>query len=346
MADAIAQSNATPGPDLEDPVIRSAILLTTLGQDAAVQVFKELDPRQAEQIATAMLNLKRVDQDAVMLVMGHFVTDLERMSPFPFGSEDFVMGALVNAFGEEKAQAMTGRLSAEEATPGMERLSWMEPKVIAELIQHEHTQVIAVVLSHLDTERAGQVANLLPDRTRNEALLRVATLDSIQPEAMRWLDGAFERLLDRAKTVKASTVGGVKIAANIVNFLDSAKGDGVISLMRESDPELAEKVRDETFSWNDFFNLDDRAIQMVVKDVPRDDLLLAMKGTTENQRVKIFRNMSSRAAESLKEDLDASTPAKLSDVEGKRKSVVSVARKLAESGEISLGKGGADEQMV
>jgi flagellar motor switch protein FliG len=225
---------------------------------------------------------------------------------------------------------------------GLEQLKWMDPRAIAELIRLEHPQIIAIVLSFLESDQAAQVVSQFPDRVRTDVIMRIATLDGIQPAALQELDEILEKQFSGATNVKSSSLGGVKTAAEILNMLDGAVESKLMEEIIEVDADLGQELQDNMFVFENLIDVDDRGIQTLLREVSTEQLLLALRGADEGLKDKIFKNMSKRAAEMLKDDLEAAAPAKLSDVEAAQKEILVVARRLADAGEIMLGGGGEE----
>jgi flagellar motor switch protein FliG len=224
---------------------------------------------------------------------------------------------------------------------GLEQLKWMDPRAIADMIKQEHPQIVAIIMSLLDSDQAAETLSFLPERSRSDIIMRVATLHGVHPSALMELDDIMDKQLSGNANVKSSTLGGVDTAANILNFLDSAMEANIIEHITESDAELGQKIQDKMFVFDDLAEIDDRGIQTLLREVSTDSLLLALRGADDQLKQKIFNNMSRRAAEMLRDDLEAAPPARLSDVEAAQKDILAIARRLADAGEISLA--GADE---
>jgi len=214
---------------------------------------------------------------------------------------------------------------------------------VAEVIRLEHPQIIAIVLSYLDGDQAAQVLSLLPERRRIDILMRIASLDGIHPNALKELDDILEKQFSGNTNVKSSSVGGTRTAANILNLMDASQGNPIMDAIKESDPDLGQKIEDLMFVFDNLAEVDDRGIQALLREVSSDSLILALKGADEAVREKVFKNMSKRAAEMLREDLDAKGPVRLSEVEAAQKEILAIARRMAETGEIALGGQGGEE---
>ena len=326
-------------------VDKAAIFLMTLGESTAAQIIKHLGPREVQKIGTAMATLQNVSREMVKVSVDEFVVDMQKQTPLGIGNDDYIRKVLTDALGEEKAKSMIDRILIGGSTKGLESLKWMDPRSVAELIRFEHPQIVAIVLSYLDPDQAAQVLSLLPENTRGDLMMRVATMDGVQPAAMKELNDMLEIQLRGGAQGQNSGMGGLKCAANILNFVDRSAEAKISEVISEHDPELAGRIQDLMFTFDNLSEVDDRGIQTLLREVSSDNLVLALKGADENIRTKIFKNMSQRAGDMLKEDLETRGPVKLSDVEAAQKEIITIARRLAEEGQISLG-GAGGEAMV
>jgi flagellar motor switch protein FliG len=251
---------------------------------------------------------------------------------------------LRKALGNDKADMLIDRILQGSDVTGIESLKWMDPGAVAELLRNEHPQIAAAILVHLDHDQAGQVLKEFGERMRNEVMIRIATLDGIQPSALKDLNEVLSRLLSGGGTPqRRSTRGGVKTAAEIMNMLGSAVETAVLDYIREADADLAQKVMDNMFTFDDLNKLDDKGFQALLKEVQSDSLVVALKGASPELREKVFKNMSTRAAETLREDLESRGPVRLSEVEAEQKELLKTVRRLADEGQIQLGGGGGDD---
>ncbi|MCU7876419.1 MAG: flagellar motor switch protein FliG [Candidatus Thiodiazotropha sp. (ex Lucinoma borealis)] len=323
-------------------VVRSAILLLALGEKDAAELLRHMGPKEVQDVGLAMASLTDVTTDQMEGVMHHFVSTLEQQTALGLGSDEYIRNMLTNALGEDKAGGVIDRILLGRNSKGLEQLKWMDPRAIAELIRLEHPQIIAIVLSFLEPDQAAQVVSQFPDRVRTDVIMRIATLDGIQPAALQELDEILEKQFSGASNVKSSSLGGVKTAAEILNMLDGAVESKLMEEITEVDSDLGQELQDNMFVFENLIDVDDRGIQSLLREVSTEQLLLALRGADEALKEKIFKNMSKRAAEMLKDDLEAAAPAKLSDVEASQKEILQVARRLADAGEIMLG-GGGDE---
>ena len=324
---------------------KSAILLMSLGEDEAAEVFKHLGPREVQKIGTAMAALKNVSREEINTVAGEFCAQAEEQSTVGSASPDYIRNVLKKALGDDRSASLIERILQGGDTSGIEGLKWMDSSAVAELITNEHPQIIATILVHLEREQASEVLGHLPERTRNDVLLRIATLDGIQPAALRELNDVLTQLLAGSKNIKKAAMGGVRAAAEMLNFMPSSNEADVLARIKEFDGDLAQKIMDEMFVWEDLLELDDKAIQLLLREVQSESLILALKGSSDELREKIFSNMSQRASEMLKEDLEAKGMVRVSEVETQQKEILTIVRRLADDGQIALGAKG-DESYV
>jgi flagellar motor switch protein FliG len=315
----------------------AAILLLTLGEQEAAQVLKHMGAKEVQRIGNAMAKLANVSRAEVQKVVANFSSSVEGQTSVAVGADEFLRKVLVNALGEDKAAGVIGRISVGRPSKGLEALKWMDAQAVAELLQKEHPQMIAIVLAYLDPDQAAEILPLLPGGVRSEVILRIATLDGVQPSALSELDDIIEKQFVGRPAPKTSSLGGAKAAANIINCLKPAHETAIMEEINKSDTSLAEQIQDLMFVFDDLLSVDDRSMQELLRQVSSESLLLALKGADERLKDKIFKNMSQRAAEMLKDDLEAKGPVRLSEVEAAQKDILGAARKLAEAGTISLG---------
>ena len=323
---------------------RSALLMLGLGENHAAEVLRYMEPKEVQEIGLAMASLSNITNSQMELVMAKFVDSIGEQTSLAMGSDEYIRNMLTKALGSDKASGVIDRILLGRNSKGLEQLKWMDPRAIAELIRYEHPQIIAIVMSFLDPDQAAGVLGEFHDpRVRNDVIMRIATLEGIQPNALQELDEILERQLAGNTNLKSSSLGGIKKAADILNFVDGSMEAEIIEGIQTADEELAQEIQDNMFVFENLNDIDDRGIQTLLREVSSDQLLLALRGAPDNLKEKIFRNMSSRAAEMLKDDLEVAPPAKVSDVETAQKEILSVARKLSEAGEIMLGGNGGDD---
>jgi len=321
----------------------SAIFLMSLGEEEASEVFKHLQPKEVQKLGETIARLKIVPRGRLREVLQKFSEQSVDSSSLVPDTDEYVKAVLRRALGEDKANLLIDRILQGNDTTGIEGLKWMDPATVAELLRNEHPQIVAAILVHLDVDHSSAVLKCMTERQRNEVLIRVATLDGIQPAALRDLNDVLSNVLAGGERMRKATLGGVKTAAEMINLMGSAHETAVLDFVRESDADLAQKLQDNMFGFDDLVKLDDKGVQAVLKEVQSESLVLALKGSTPELRDLIFKNMSSRAAETLKEDLDGRGPVRVSDVEAEQKEILKVVRRLVEDGTIMLASGGADE---
>lgn len=321
---------------------RAAILLMSLGETDAAAILKHMGPKEVQKVGAAMAQTSNVSKEVVFEVINGFVDEVDAQASLG-GSEDYIKNLLVQALGEDKASQVVDRILLGHSSKGLESLKWMEPKAVAELIRTEHPQIIAIVLSYLDGDQAAAILSLLPERTRSDIIMRIASLEGIQPSALQELDLILEKQFTGNSSVQSSSVGGMKTAANILNFMDGSVESEIMDEVKEADAELGQSIEDLMFVFDNIADIDDRGVQTLLREVSSETLVLALKAADEAVKDKIFKNMSKRASEMLRDDLEARGPAKLSDVEAAQKEILAIARRMMESGELAIGGKGGEE---
>jgi flagellar motor switch protein FliG len=321
---------------------RAAILLMSLGEVEAAEVLKHMGAKDVQKVGQAMATMTNVSRELATDVIERFVTELDSQTSLGVGADDYVRRVLVGALGEDKASGLLDRILLGRNSTGLEALKWMETRAVADLVRNEHPQIVAIVLAYLDPDQAAEVVLLLPERMRTDVLMRIAKLDGIQPAALKELDEIMERQFSGTNNLKASSVGGVKVAAGILNLMDSAIESAIVGKITEADGELGQRIQDLMFVFDDLAEVDDRGIQTLLREVATDQLGLALKGADPRVRDKFLKNMSKRASEMMVEDMEAKGPVRLADVEGAQKEILIVARRLGDAGEIQLGGKGDD----
>lgn len=322
---------------------KTAILLRSLGDAEAAEVLKLMGPKEVQKIGEAMAVMTTVNREALDGVLVDFVEEVGDQTELGVGNEDYLRSMLVGALGEDKAGNIIDRILMGHNAKGLETLKWMEPRAIAEIIRLEHPQIIAIILSYLEADQAASVLQSLPENMRTDVLLRVATLDGIQPAALYELDEMLEKqFAGNTDSIKSSGVGGLKTAANIINFMDSSFEAPLMESVRQVDEEIGDQIQDLMFVFDNLIDVDDRGIQSLLREISSENLIVALKGADESIKDKILNNMSKRAAEMLRDDLETKGPVKVSEVEAAQKEILTIARRMAESGEINLG-GGSDD---
>lgn len=323
---------------------RAAVLLLSLGEEDAAMVLKHLDARDVQVVGTAMAGLKNISREQAGQVLEHFARELEEQTSLGVGADEYIRKMLTNALGESKAGSVIDRILLGRSSKGLESLKWMESRAIAELVGQEHPQIIALVLAHLEPDQAAEVIGYLPERTRSDVVMRIATLDGVQPHALHELDEIMERQFSgNTGKLKSTSVGGLKAAAAILNNMESSRETELIGAIRGIDKSLGDRIEELMFTFEDLVGLDDRNLQALLREVPTPRLVVALKGSETALRDKFFSNMSQRAADMLRDDLEVAAPVRLSEVDAAQKEILAIARKLADAGQISLG---GSEEMV
>ena len=325
---------------------RAAVLLMSIGEESASEVLKHMGPKEVQRIGVAMTTLQDVSKEVVNSVIEEFLDTINSQTSVGLGAEEYVRNVLTSALGEDKAASVIDRILLGGNSKGLESLKWMEPRAVAALIQNEHPQIIAIILSYLDSDHAANVLAEFPEKVQADILLRIATLEGVQPAAMKELNDTLEKQLKGGGNVQSSAIGGVKIAAEILNFVESSAEAGIMEKIKESDEGLGQEIQDLMFVFDNLSDVDDRGIQTILREVSTDTLLLALKATDDELKEKIFGNMSKRAAEMLRDDLEAKGPVRLSEVETAQKEILTITRRLADEGQIMLGGGGGGEEMI
>lgn len=321
----------------------AAILLMSLGEEEASEVFKHLQPKEVQKLGETIAKLKVIPRSKVEEVLERFDAVAETQSTLVNDTDEYVRNVLRKALGDDKANLLLDRILQGGDVSSIESLKWMDAASVAELLRNEHPQIIAAILAHLDYDQTSSVLRVFTERQRNEVLVRIATLDGIQPMALKDLNEVMSQVLAGGERMKKSSLGGVKTAAEIINMLGSSVEASVLDYIREADADLAQKIMDNMFTFEDLDKIDDKGIQAVLKEVQSESLVVALKGAAPELREKIFRNMSTRAAETLREDLDSRGPVRLSEVESEQKEMLKIVRRLVDEGQIMLAGGGDDQ---
>ncbi|WP_246429136.1 flagellar motor switch protein FliG [Pseudoxanthomonas broegbernensis] len=324
-------------------VQRAAVLLLSLGETDAAEVLKHMGAKEVQKLGLAMATMSGVTREKVMQVMDDFEGALDKQTSLGVGADDYIRNVLIQALGADKAGSLIDRILLGRNTTGLDTLKWMDPRAVADLVRNEHPQIIAIVLSHLDSDQAADALKFLPERVRADVLLRIATLDGIPPNALNELNEIMERQFAGNQNLKSSSIGGVKVAANILNFLETGQDQSILGAISQVDAELSQRIQDLMFVFDDLVELEDRELQTLLREVSGERLGIALRGADTKVREKITRNMSQRAAEILLEDMDARGPVRLSDVESAQKEILSIVRRLADEGVIALNSAGGEE---
>ncbi|MCD5979265.1 MULTISPECIES: flagellar motor switch protein FliG [Pseudomonas] len=326
-------------------VEKAAVLLLSLGETDAAQVLRHMGPKEVQRVGVAMAQMRNVHREQVEEVMTEFVEIVGDQTSLGVGSDGYIRKMLTQALGEDKANGLIDRILLGGNTSGLDSLKWMEPRAVADVIRFEHPQIQAIVVAYLDADQAGEVLGHFDHKVRLDIILRVSSLNTVQPAALKELNQILEKQFSGNANTSRTTLGGIKRAADIMNFLDSSIEGALMDSIREVDEDLSTQIEDLMFVFNNLSDVDDRGIQALLREVSSDVLVLALKGSDEAIKEKIFKNMSKRAAELLRDDLEAKGPVRVSDVETAQKEILTIARRMAEAGEIVLGGKGGEEMI-
>lgn len=321
---------------------RAAILLMSLGETDAAQVLKHMGPKEVQKIGLAMSQLQNVSRAQVEEVLGDFLEDVGEQTGLGVGADSYIRRMLSEALGEDKANGLIDRILLGGNTTGLDTLKWMEPRAVADIIRFEHPQIQAIVMSYLDSDQGAEILRYFDPKVRLDVMLRVAALESVQPQALQELNDILEKQFSGSGGTQTTSMGGVKVVANIMNNLDSAIEGELMDAIKEIDEALGEEIEDLMFVFDNLADLDDKDLQTLLREVKPETLTLALKGAEARVQEKIFKNMSKRAAELLRDDLEAQGPVRVSEVEISQKEILGVARRLAEDGTINLAAGGEE----
>ena len=321
----------------------AAILLMSLGEEEAAAVFKHLAPKEVQKLGETIARMKSITRERMDGVLDRFGVVAQSQHVLVQDTDEYVKAVLRKALGEDKANLLIDRILQGSDVTGIESLKWMDASSVAELLRNEHPQIVAAILVHLDFDQSSSVLKSFTERQRNEVLIRIATLDGIQPSALKDLNEVMSKVLAGGEKLKKASLGGVKTAAEIINLMGSSVETSALDYIREADNELAQKIMDNMFTFDDLNKLDDKGFQSLLKEVQSESLVIALKGAAPELREKVFRNMSSRAAETLREDLDSRGPVRVSEVESEQKEMLKIVRRLVDEGQIVMASGGDDD---
>jgi flagellar motor switch protein FliG len=323
---------------------KASILLLTVGEEAAANILKQLGPKEVQRIGTSMATLSDVKRERVAAVFNAFIAEITNTTGFGIGADSYVRNMLTRALGAEKASGIIDRILLGGNTQGLDTLKWMDARAISDVIKQEHPQIQAIVIAYLEGDLSAEVLSYLPENMRLDVIVRVAKLDTVQPDALNELNNILERQFSGGSSAQKRRIGGTKVAADIMTNLDGSIESELMGALGDIDSELAEIIQDLMFVFANLLDVDDRGIQLLLREVSNEGLVIALKGADEELREKIYNNMSARAADLLRDDLEAAGPTKLSDVEAAQREILTIARRMADDGEIILG--GPGEQML
>jgi flagellar motor switch protein FliG len=329
----------------DNGIHKAAVLMLALGADEAAEVMKFLGPREVQKIGAAMSTMKAVQSEELERVLAEFRGETEQNTSLGFDSDDYIRAVLTKALGDDKASSLINRILGVRDASGIESLKWMDAQSVADLVRNEHPQIIATILVHLERDQACEVLEHFTERLRNDCVLRIATLDGVQPAALRELNEVLTKLLTGNENLKKKPMGGIRAAAEIMNYFSGENEASVMANLKNYDNEMAQKIMDEMFVFDNIMDIEDRGIQLLLREVQSESLIIALKGAAPELREKFFKNMSQRAGEMMREDLESKGPVRLSEVETNQKEILQIVRRLADEGQITLG-GKAEDAYV
>ncbi|NRP28679.1 Flagellar motor switch protein FliG [Marinobacterium sp. xm-d-420] len=348
MADFTLDGAQERSPELEEelrllsPTQKTALLMMLLGEDEAANILTHLEPREVQHLGAAMVSVSEISQEAVSAVLDEFIATIKHQTSLGFGTSDYVENVLVKALGEDKASSVMGRIMPRKSSSGLEILRWMDARSISEMIRNEHPQIIAIILAFLDYSLAADVLNYLAPDIRAEVIMRVANLETIQPEALDELEIIMKQQFANNSAVKSSSVGGVKAAAKIMNYTKADLETAVMGTLEDVDGDLAQRIQDNMFVFDNLADVDNKSIQVLMRNIEPDQLMTALKGADEEVKDKFLENMSKRAAEMFLDDMEAKGPIRITEAEEAQKQILRKARKLSDAGELMLSGRGDD----
>ena len=324
---------------------KSAILMMLLGEDGAAEILRNLSPKEAQSLGSEMYSVKDIDQETVNHVLNEFLSIVRQQTGLGFGSGNYIKNVFTKALGDDKAESILTRITPSSSEKPIELLEWMDARSIAELISAEHSQIISLVLSYLEYDLAAEVLSLLPVELQPEIITRIATLETVQPDALLNLQEILQKKFKENSSVKATKIGGIEAAAKIINFSNNSIEKKILETIKEKDADLLLAIQDRMFIFDNLILSDERALQTLLREVEEEVLALALKGADEVLRDKLISCMSKRAASNIKDEIEVMGPVRLSEVQEAQKTIVSVARKLSDEGKIVLAGSGGEEMV-
>lgn len=319
--------------------------MLALGANEAAEVMKYLGPREVQKLGAAMSTMKAIQSEELVAVLGEFRSETEKNTSLGLDSDEYIRDVLTKALGDDKAASLLNRILGARDASGIESLKWMDAQSIADLVRNEHPQIIATILVHLERDQASEVLDHFTERLRNDCVLRIATLDGVQPAALHELNEVLTKLLTGNENLKKKPMGGIRAAAEILNFFNGENEISVMANLKSYDNDMAQKIMDKMFVFDNIMDIEDRGIQLLLREVQSESLIIALKGASPDLREKFFKNMSQRAGEMMREDLESKGPVRLSEVETNQKEILQIVRRLADEGQITLG-GKAEDAYV
>lgn len=343
----MADPNPDDGPDARFNSLtgtqKSAILMMLLGEEEASEILRNLSPREVQHLGGAMYSVQGLDQDTVNLVLDEFLSIIKEQTSLGLGAGDYIRNVMNKALGEDRAQSVLSRITPSSTERPIEILDWMDARSISELISDEHPQIIALVISYLESDAGADVLGMLPDEIQTDVIGRIASLQTVQPEALRELEDVMQLKFKANTSLRASQVGGVKAAAAIMNFTKQDMEARIMGALKEEDEDLMQAIQESMFVFDNLTGCDDKSLQTLIRSVDTEDLVLALKGAEENLQEKMFSCMSTRAAANIADEMEALGPVRLAEVQDAQKRIINRARALSDEGTIVLaGRGGDD----
>jgi len=324
---------------------KSAILMMLLGEEEAAEILKNLGPREVQHLGAAMYSVRNTDQQTVNAVLDEFLMIIKRQTSLGLGAGNYIRNVLNRALGEDKAQSVLSRITPASSERPIEILDWMDARSIAELLQDEHSQIIALIISYLDYSLASDVLNLLPREIQPEIVQRIATLETVDPEALRELEDVIQMKFKANTSLRSTKVGGVKAAAKIMNFTKATMEKRILGAIEDYDKDLMQSIEDNMFTFDNLGLSDDRSLQTLLRAVEAEDLIMALKGAADELQEKLFGCMSTRAAANVRDEMEVLGPVRLTEVQTSQKRIIEVARKMSDEGTIVLAGRGGDEMV-
>ena len=337
--------DASKRPQKLSRLDKAAVFLLSLGESDAAAILKHMGPKEVQRVGSAMAGLRAVHREQVQEVMGDFIEVVSDQTGLGVGADGYIRTMLTQALGEDKANGLVDRILLGGNTSGLDSLKWMEPRAVADVIRFEHPQIQAIVVAYLGPDMAAEVVGYFDHKVRLDVLLRVASLNTVQPSALKELNEILEKQFAGNSNTTRANMGGIKRTADIMNFLESSTESQLIEAIREMDEDLSTKIEDLMFVFDNLSEVDDRGIQALLREVSSEVLIIALKGADESIKDKFLRNMSKRASELLQDDLEAKGPVRISEVEAAQKEILTIARRMADAGEIMLGGKGGEEMV-
>jgi flagellar motor switch protein FliG len=331
---------------LQENLEKSAILMLALGEKEASNVLKLLEPKEVQSVGMQMAQVRGISQERLDQVMIEAVDAITGQSGLGVNSDLYIRNVISGAVGEEKAGFLLDKILVGGDTAGIESLKWIDAASAAEILRDEHPQIIATTLAYLPRDHAAGILGLFSDRLRSEVVLRIATLDGVQPTALRALNETLSKKISAGDKFKKATLGGPKAAAEILNYFGSGEEKSIIDTISNADVELSTAIQEEMFTFEDIVVLDNRELQNCMKAIPQETLIVALKGSDDSVKEKFLANMGSRSADNIREELQFLGPKRLTEVQAAKKEILRVLKLRADAGDLNMSKGGGKDVLV